>query len=59
MANQDKRAGSDPNPQEHSGDEAGQRQGDRRKRQIDDNQDDMGRDVNNPDKVSNDINKGL
>ena len=28
-------------------------------RQIDDNQDDLGRDVNNPNRTGNDINKGM
>ena len=36
-----------------------QQQGGQQKRQIDDNQDDMGRDVNNPNKTTNDINKRM
>ena len=50
----DERGGDAGQHQDKSGQQGGQSD-----RQIDDNQDDLGRDVNDPDKTSNEINKGV
>lgn len=62
MGNQNNKDDHDHhNRTDRRGSGAGKQDGEdvRHTRQIDDNQDDLGRDVNQPDKTSNDINRRM
>ena len=60
MGNQNNKTKHDDlNRQTPQNDTGNARSAGQQTRQIDDNQDDMGRDVNNPSKTTNEINKGM